>query len=250
MDCQNYKDIISAHVDDALSPKERWAVHTHVSQCPKCRQMYIWETQVARDLKRKLFPLEARPALKERILEQLGKSHREVFWGWSYRKHGVLTAIAILLVVAVPYWFWPNGAEENVFNHAIAQYRKVSLGGAPTSQRAVSKTPAARLLDLSPWGYQILSRQSHWVEGRQGRTFVYSTGSGEEYLMAQEFEGMEISPPSRGSVVRTSNRDFMSYSQGEVNLVAWKDKDILCILASKLPKKKLLGLAQRIAFQS
>ena len=88
------------------------------------------------------------------------------------------------------------------------------------------------------------------MEGRQGRTFVYSTGSGEEYLMAQEFEGMEISPPSGGSVVRTSNRDFMSYSQGEVNLVAWKDKDMLCILASKLPKKKLLGLAQRIALPS
>lgn len=250
MDCQNYKDIISAHVDDALSSKERWAVQTHVNQCPKCRQMYIWETQVARDLKRKLFPLEARPALKERILEQLGESRGESFWGWSYGKHGVLAAIALLLVVAVPFLFWPNGAEDNVFNHAIAQYQEVSLGGTPALQRAVSNTPTARLLDLSPWGYQILSRQSHWVGGKLGRTFVYSKGPGEAYLIAQEFEGMEISPPSGGSVVRTSNRDFVSYSQDDVNLVAWKDKDMLCILASKLPKKKLLGLAQRIAFPS
>jgi predicted anti-sigma-YlaC factor YlaD len=49
MDCENYQGIISAHVDDALSPKERWAVQTHVNHCPKCRQLYIWETQVARD---------------------------------------------------------------------------------------------------------------------------------------------------------------------------------------------------------
>ncbi len=65
--------------------------------------------------------------------------------------------------------------------------------------------------------------------------------------MAQEFEGMKISRPPGGSVVRTSNRDFVSYSQGEVNLVAWKDRDMLCILAAKLTKKKLLGLARRIA---
>ncbi len=34
------------------------------------------------------------------------------------------------------------------------------------------------------------------VGGKQGRTFVHSKGPGEEYLMAQEFEGLEISPPS------------------------------------------------------
>jgi len=249
MDCQNYKEIISAHVDDALSPKERWAVQTHLNQCPKCRQMYIWETQVARDLKRKLFPMEARPALKERILEQLGETQRERFWPWSYAAQGFMAAIALILVVAVPYLFWPEKSHENVFNHAIAQYQKVSLGGTRTPQREVTKTPAARLLDLRPWGYQILSRKSHWVEGQQGRTFVYR-GEGEEYLMAQEFEGMEFSPPTGGSVVRTSNRDFVSYSQGGVNLVAWQDKDMLCIIASKLPKKKLLRLAQKIAVPS
>ncbi len=103
MDCQNYKDIISAHVDDALSPKERWAVQTHVNQCPKCRRMYIWETQVARDLNRKLFPLEPHPALKERILKQLGESQGAKTWAWSHWKYGLLVVLALLLVVAVPY---------------------------------------------------------------------------------------------------------------------------------------------------
>lgn len=250
MDCQNYKDIISAHVDDALSPKERWAVQTHVNHCPKCRQMYIWETQAARDLKRKLFPLEPRPALKERILAQLGESHGGKKRAWFRWKNGVMVVIAFFLLVAVTYILWPNGTEENVFSHAIAHYEKVSLGGTATATRIVSKSPTARILDLSPLGYQILSRQSHLVEGLQGRTFVYARGTGEEYLMAQEFEGMKMSPPRGGNVARTSNRDFASYSQAGVNLVAWKDRDMLCILASKLPKKKLLGLAQRIAVPS
>jgi hypothetical protein len=40
----------------------------------------------------------------------------------------------------------------------------------------------------------------------------------------------------------------VTYSQEGVNVVAWKekDKDLLCILASNLPKEKLLGLAQQI----
>jgi hypothetical protein len=32
-----------------------------------------------------------------------------------------------------------------------------------------------------------------------------------------------------------------------VNLVAWKQKDLLCIIASTLPKEDLLGLAQQLA---
>ena len=214
------------------------------------RQMYIWETQAARDLKRKLFPLEPHPALKERILEQLGESQGAKTWAWSHWKYGLLAVLALLLVVAVPYLLWPNGVEENIFNHAIAQYQKESSGRTATAHRGVSKTPTARLLDLSSLGYRILSRKNHWVKGQQGRTFVYTRGSSEEYLMAQEFEGMKISRPPGGRVVRTSNRDFVSYSQGGVNLVAWRDRDMLCILAAKLTKKKLLRLARRIALPS
>ncbi len=108
MDCQNYKDIISAHVDNALSPKERWAVQTHVNQCPKCRQMYIWETQATRDLKRKLFPLEPRPALKERILQQLEESPQKKMWSWSYWKLGLLAVFVLLGITLLPYMLWPK----------------------------------------------------------------------------------------------------------------------------------------------
>ena len=47
--------------------------------------------------------------------------------------------------------------------------------------------------------------------------------------------------------MRESSQDFVSYSQAGVNLVAWKQKNLLCILASTLPKEKLLGLAQQLA---
>ncbi len=64
--------------------------------------------------------------------------------------------------------------------------------------------------------------------------------------MAQEFDGLEFSPPPGGRVIRASSRDFVSYSQGGVNLIAWNEKGTLCILTSTLPKENLLRLAQKV----
>lgn len=75
--------------------------------------------------------------------------------------------------------------------------------------------------------------------------FVYQ-GQGKEYLVAQEFDGVDFLSPSGAKTIRASSRDFVSYTQEGVNLIAWKEKDLLCILASTLPKEKLLGLAQQI----
>jgi len=40
MDCQDYKEMISAHVDGALSSEERLAVRSHLDGCPKCTQIF------------------------------------------------------------------------------------------------------------------------------------------------------------------------------------------------------------------
>lgn len=79
---------------------------------------------------------------------------------------------------------------------------------------------------------------------------MYIGGEGKTICWPQEFEGGELSPPPGSKVVRVSSQDFVSYSQGRVNLAAWKQKDLLCILASTLPTEKLLGLARRIAVRS
>ncbi len=243
MDCQEYKEIISAHVDGALSSRERPVVQAHLSQCPKCTQKFLWETEVKKSLKRKLSPIPLRPGLRERLLEQLGETNKEGFFGWSYMTHGLAAAFALLLIVAVPYLLRQGKVQEEIFTNAIAQYQMVTQGISDTPP--ASTTPAARVLDLSPWGYHILARQTKQVRGQEGRVFVYQ-GQGKEYLLAQEFEGASILPHRHAESIQVSNRDFVSYSQDGVNLIAWKEKDLLCILTSTLPKKKLLGLAQKI----
>ena len=246
MDCQDYKEMISAHVDGALSSEERLAVRSHLDGCPKCTQMFHWETQMRSALKRKLSPIAARPGLRARVLDQLEGTSKEGLFGWPYLAHGLAAAFVLLLIVAIPYLSGPGKVQEEILTDAIARYQRVMQGVVETPQAGF---PAARLLDLSPWGYRLLSGQTLQVKGQEGRAFVYR-GRGKDYLLAQEFEGGELSPPPGSKVVRVSSQDFVSYSQGRVNLVAWKQKDLLCILASTLPKEKPLGLAQQLAIDT
>ncbi len=179
-------------------------------------------------------------------MDKLEGTRKEGLFGWPYLAHGLAAAFALLLIVAIPYLFGPGKVQEDVFTDAIARYQRVMQGVVETSQAGF---PAARLLDLSPWGYRLLSGQTLQVKGQEGRVFVYR-GQGKEYLLAQEFEGGELSPLPGSKVARVSSQEFVSYSQGGVNLVAWKQKDLLCIIASTLPREKLLGLAQQIALDT
>ena len=246
MECQDYKEMISAHVDGALGTEEKLVVQSHLNECPKCTQMFHWETQMRSALKRKLSPIPARAALRERVLDQLEGTSKEGLFGWPYLAHGLAAAFALLLIVAIPYLSGPGKFQEEILTDAIVRYQKVTQGIVDDPQTAF---PAARLLDLSPWGYRLLSGQTLQVKGQEGRVFVYR-GRGKDYLLAQEFEGGELSPPPGSKVVRVSSQDFVSYSQGRVNLVAWKQKDLLCILASTLPNEKLLDLAQQLAIDT
>lgn len=249
MNCLEYGEIIAAHVDGALSPEEGIAAQSHLNKCPRCQQNFLWETEVKRSLRQRLSLIPARPGLRARVLDQLGETAKEGFFGWYYMRHGLVAAFALLFIVAVPYLVWRGKVEENIFSDAISQYQRVTQGIADTAQADRSQTPAARLLDLSPWGYRVLAKQSQQVRGQEGRVFVYQS-QGKEYLLAQEFDEMDFSPPSGARVIQASSREFVSYSQEGINLIAFKEKDLLCILASTLPREKLLGLAQQIAMGS
>ncbi len=251
MDCQEYREIIAAHVDGTLLSEERKAVESHLNQCVRCAQMFLWENEVRKFLKRMLSPIKVRAGLKESILDQLGETSKEGLLS-RYYSRGLVAAFALLLLLAVPYLFWRGKVQkvqEEIFTDAIAQYQMVTQGIGDTPQATSPSTPAARLLDLSPWGYRLLAKQSQQLKGQDGRVFIYQ-GQEKEYLLAQEFYGVDYSLPPGASTIRVSGRDFVNYSKGNVNLIGWKEKDILCILASNLPKEKLLSLAQEIALGS
>lgn len=249
MNCLEYGEIIAAHVDGALSLEEGLAAQSHLNQCPKCTQIFVWETEAKKSLGQKLSPIPAGPGLRVRVLDQLGEKGREGLFGRFYMSHGLAAAVGLLLILAVPYLVWQNKVQNEIFTNAIAQYQNVTRGIIDTAQASSSSPPPAQLLDLSPWGYRVLAKQRIRLDGQEGRVFVYQ-GQEKKYLLAQEFDRDDYSLPPGGTTVRASGQDFVSYSKEDVNLIAWKEKGLLCILTSDLPKEKLLGLARQIALSS
>jgi anti-sigma factor RsiW len=249
MNCLEYGEIIAAHVDGALSPEEEREVQSHLNQCPKCTQIFVWEIEAKKSLGQKLSPIPARPGLRIRVLDQLGERRGEGLFGWFYMPHGLAAAVGLLLILAVPYLVWQNNVQNDILTNAVAQYQNVTRGIIDAAQVSPSLPPPARLLDLSPWGYRVLAKQRIQVEGGEGRVFVYQRQE-KEYLLAQEFDRGDYTLPHGATTIRVSGQDFLSYSKGDVNLIGWKEKDLLCILTSNLPKDELLRLAQEIALGS
>ncbi|MBI2211518.1 MAG: zf-HC2 domain-containing protein [Deltaproteobacteria bacterium] len=246
LDCQEYKEIIAAHVDGYLSFEEGLEVQSHIERCPNCAQKFLWETRVSNAFRGKLTPILASRALRERVLEQLEEPPKQGIFAWSYLPQGLVVAFALLLMVGVSYVTWRAEAKDDLFADAIAQYRTLAQGMAEARQPTPALTASARVLDLSPWGYALLAKQTRQLKDREGQIFIYQ-GPNKEYLLAQEFDGADFPPTSDARALQASSRQFVVYGQADVNLIAWKEKNILCLIAGNLPQEKLLGLAQQIA---
>lgn len=246
MDCQEYQQILSAHVDGALSLEERLHVQSHLEGCPRCKQTFLWETKARNALRTRLAPIPATRRLREKVRQQLEEPR---VFSWPYLSHGLAAAFALLLIVAVPYLTWRTEAKHELFTDVIAQYRTLTQGKLEAQQPAPPLPPPAQILDLSPWGYTLLAKQTQRIANREGRIFIYQ-GRPEEYLLAQEFDGADLPSPSDARVLPESTRRFVVYSEVDVNLIAWKEKNVLCLIAGKLPQEKLLDLAKQIVARS
>jgi anti-sigma factor RsiW len=151
----------------------------------------------------------------------------------------------ILLVIGSVYLVWPHRGGDDFFADTVTHYQRAHQDLEKFS-RTAGTDPTARVLDLKPWGYHLLGRSIQQASGRESRVFVYH-GQHDDLLVAQEVEGENFSPPRGATVVRKSGKDFVTFSNGDVNLVAWQDKNIVCVLASKLPKDRVVALAGEIA---
>jgi hypothetical protein len=251
MDCRGYKEIVAAHVDDALSQTEKRSVEFHLKQCPKCARIFHWERRASRALKKRLSFTVSKPGLKERLLDRLEEKRGARIFDWFYSSTGLAAAFALLVLFALPYLLWTGRTQDNILANAVVQYQNVMQGYADLSSQSLPLTSSTRFLDLSPWGYRVLRQQSLKVTGQEGRLIVYQ-GPQNAYLLAQEFEGANLARPPAAQAVRSRSREFVVYTKQGVNLIAWKekDKDLLCILVSALPQNELLDLAQQVAGRS
>ncbi len=250
MQCEEYKEITAAHVDGVLSAEERRAAELHIETCSSCKAIFAWESATSGNLKSSLQRVPAPLGSKQRLIDRLEREAQG--WkssSWSFTNPRLAASFALLLVVVLVTFVMRNGADEDFLSDAVVQYQTAIAEDPGASRRAGLSTPAARRLDLSPWGFRLYATKTYRVKGQERRVFAYQGGAN-QYVVAQEFDGARISASFKTTTVRVKDRDFFSHSQAGVNLVAWKDKGMVCVLASDLPSEKLLSLANQIVERS
>ena len=243
MNCQEYRELTAAHVDGALSAEEEVEVRAHLDQCPKCKRLFLWETDFKKLLRQNLAPISVRPSFKEALLERLEGKRKHAFMPWAYQRYGIGAVMALLLLAIAPLLFFRNEAGEKIFSQAAAQYQMVTRKIA--ERPFASPTRAARSFDLSPWGYRLLTSETSELNGLTGITSTYRNEQN-DYVLAQEFQGGQLSAPPGAKIVRVAGKTFVLHSDNGVNLIAWKEQTLLCILASRAPMDQLLDIAQRV----
>jgi|SRR5215467_7754422 len=243
MNCLDYKEIIAAHVDGTLASEEEQQVQVHLDQCSRCKQFFRWEAEVKKLLREKLSPVTVQPSFKEALLDRLEGKRERTYTRWFYQRYTIGAAVALLLLALIPLFVPRNQVRDEVFSQAVAQYQTITrkIFESPLS----SPSRAARSFDLSPWGYRLITSEASEFNGLAGITSTYRN-QGSDYVLAQEFEGGNLSVPAGAKSLQAAGKTFVMHRENGVNLIAWKERNLLCILASRVPMERLLDMAQRV----
>lgn len=245
MNCQEYRDIVSAHVDGTLSIQEEAEVRSHLDGCDPCTRIFRWEGKAAEAIKQKLSAQTIDPGVRTRILQTLEKESKRSLFGWSLNQYQLAASLALILLAVASVLIIRTKSSDDIFTAIVAQHQQVIDGAVPVSNDA-SQQSTDSPLDLRPWGYRLLTQQTTQYEAIKGTTFLYARDE-KEYVLAQEFKGGILSVPPGARSIQASGKTFIAHSLEAVNVVAWQDKDLLCILAAKLPQETLLHLAEQLA---
>lgn len=244
MNCRDYGELIAGHVDGVLSVQESREAESHIEQCATCHRIFAWETKAQKFMKPHLATVAPPSGAKERILDILNQKDRSrEMLSWLFFSPRLAGSFAFLMVVVLVTILWRNNSHEDLLSQAVAQHQIMTQKIIESPMSSPSRT--ARSFDLKPWGYHLLTSKASEFHGFAGITSTYRNKK-RDYVLAQEFEGGKLSSPAGAKSLQVAGKTFVIHSKNGVNLIAWKERNLLCILASRVSMEELLDMAERV----
>lgn len=264
MKCEESQELITALVDRELSGPERASLEKHLEDCPRCHFIYQQELNLKADIQRAGASLSAPASLRRRILsdnrifpqrpqapeERKGSAWRARLWLRP------AFALALLLLLAVPLFYWRQPSAESISLVALSTHEKVlrrepSLVRYGSEGEVVARLSASVEGRFAPMGYDLSMMKLRVIGGLteefQGRKMLVAVYEGEApSLSCFTFIGTEADAPRDARVIYDpeKRRNFYAFSRGEVNGVMHQEGRLICILVSKMPMADLLALAR------
>jgi len=257
MTCDEYQDLVAAHVDGQLNPTELQDVNTHFLSCDSCRERFAEEQQFHLAFASRRVLLTTPPVVLTQLHEALAREaaplpswrqrlyvHRVSLLSFFF-SHRLATA-AVVMALVLAYWGFPT-AKPNLFASAVAQYEL-----ATTDQRVftyVQRDPrqleqafnasgqldfSTHVLDLRSAGYRIRGGNIVRVNGHPTAMTVYR-GPEADLVCLRQRGAIPPLPPGAMQI----GRDLV-YTYEQYTVLIIQESDLFCMLVSRLPRDVFL----------
>jgi anti-sigma factor RsiW len=257
MTCDEYQDLVAAHVDGQLSPAELQEVNVHLQSCVSCRERFAEEQKFHFAFASRRVLLTTPPAVLMQLHEALAREAAPVSsWRQRLSAHRVsllsfffpyrLATAAVVTALVLAYWWFPT-AKPDLFASAVAQYEL-----ATTDQRVftyVQRDPrkleqalnasgqlnfSTHVLDLRSAGYRIRGGNIVRVNGHPTAVTVYR-GSEADLVCLRQRGALPPLPPGAMQI----GRDFV-YTYEQYTVLIIQESELFCMLVSRLPRDVFL----------
>jgi hypothetical protein len=257
MTCDEYQDLVAAHVDGQLNPTELQKVNVHLQECAPCRERFAEEQQFHLAFASRRVLLTTPPAVLTQLHEALAReaaplpswrqrlyAHRVSLLSFFFSHRLATAAVATALVLA--YWWLPT-MKPDLLASAVQQYEI-----ATTDQRVftyVQRDPgklehafntsgqldfSTHVLDFRSFGYRIRGGNIVRLNGHPTAVTVYR-GPEADLLCLRQRGVLPPLPPGAMLI----GRDLV-YTYEQYTVLVIQESDLFCLLVSRLPRDTFL----------
>lgn len=263
MTCDEAQELITASVDGELLDSERSSLETHLVECVGCRQSLEKERALKQAIRGYRERIHAPGELRRRIVadRRIFPEQKPSPRGWlDYVRTlplpvGAAVAMVLLLAIALPTFVIKSDSEP-IAVAALETYDRFVKGQLPVRRTDNANEIVEQLTrtvggHFHPMGYD-LTAMGLWpvaglvreIDGRKVLVVIYQGPGGA--LFCYTFIGSETdAPPNAARFFDAQKKiNLYAFSRGKVNAVFHREGEVICILASEMPMKELLALAQ------
>lgn len=243
--CERARAALHLYIDNELAAAEELALEAHLLDCAACREEYTDLRSVV-DTVRGAKPLFAPPAALQDRVESIVRQAGQRRFAWSLRAGLPAAAATLVVLLAMSLPFLTRGESFQVYAaeaHIRHSSGKLPLDIASGEPAQVSTWLQGRLpFHLNVPNYPAADSAEPKAYTLAGARLMQYGGEDVAYL-AYEMQGRLVSllvsassgiQPAGGEAVRSGNLLFYFSAHKGLNLITWRDRDLVYALVSDL----------------
>jgi anti-sigma factor RsiW len=259
MNCEAYRDLVTAHVDGVLTPAECQEAEAHLGTCAQCQRLFAEEKRfhtafatrrlivsVPTEVEQRLrCALRAESGVRRPLWTRLG-----VWLGTSLLRPRFavgLAAAGLLLALLLPRLFAPKQVPD-VFSQAVDYYQTAIEGRSTLAY--VTNDPHALaaafndsgqldfrtyVIDFRPAGYRLRGGVIERIQDHPAALAVYEGDDAPIVCLRQG--GIMLSIPPGAEQL---NKDHYLYTQAGHTILLSQFPDHFCLLISRMSRETFL----------